>query len=180
MQATRWIPGCLVLVLTSALVAQNVPPPGGPGGRGARTPGQMQEMMKAAWEKVDKEACHAALDSDGDGTVSKEEFDKSDLNAILGKALNEAMQKVREERRAAGDQAQGQGRENAMQRMDKNGDGIITADEFPRGAEAFERLLQRGDKNGDKGLDADELAAIREQGGGGSRGGGGNRGDGNR
>ncbi len=49
-----------------------------------------------------------------------------------------------------------------FERLDKNGDGVITADEFPEERRAFfDRLLQRVDKNGDGKISRDELAQAR-------------------
>ena len=49
-----------------------------------------------------------------------------------------------------------------FERLDKNGDGVITADEIPEERRAFfDKLLQRLDKNGDGKISRDELAQAR-------------------
>jgi hypothetical protein len=101
-------------------------PPGGAGGphggRGAGGPGgqggaQLQERMKEAWAAVDRQACFKAMDSNADGNVSKEEFEKADLQVVFGGALREAMLK----RGGMGGGAGGAGGGPAQ--WDKNGDG---------------------------------------------------------
>lgn|GEM_PF-2715428 len=125
---------------------------GGPGG------GQMQERMKEAWAAVDKEACFKAMDTDADGTITKEEFGKADLQAVFGAPLREAMAK-RAGMGAGPGAAVGPG---GPQQWDKNGDGKVTADEFPRGPEAFKKLLENNDKDGDGALSTEEMKAARE------------------
>lgn len=138
-------------------------PGGGGGGRGAGPGGgAMQERMKEAWAALDKAACFTAMDTNADGNVSKEEFEKADLQAVFGTPLREAMAK----RAGAGPGAAagaGAGAGAAgPQQWDKNGDGKVTAEEFPRGPEAFKKLLENHDKDGDGALSADEIKAARE------------------
>lgn len=134
-------------------------PGGGPGGEGRGA--QMQERMREAWASLDKEACFKAMDTNGDGTISKDEFQQADLQAVFGERLREAMAQ-----RAGG--AAGVGAGDPAQ-WDKNGDGKVTADEFPGGEEAFKRMLERGDKDGDGALSLEEVRAVREARGGGRR-----------
>lgn len=173
MNTRTWIVACLAMALMAPAWAQDGGGRGGRGeggGRGGRAQaggrGGQQQMMKAAWEKVDKEACFAAMDADKDGNVTAEEFEKADVGAIFGKALMEAMKELREEQTAGG----------GMKRLDQNKDGKITADEFPGGEERFNKLLERADTDGDGALSEDEMNAFREKaraqrGGRGGRGG---------
>jgi Ca2+-binding EF-hand superfamily protein len=130
---------------------------GGQGGQGGQGGAQMQERMKEAWAAVDKQACFKAMDTNADGNVSKEEFEAADLQAVFGNALREAMTKQR-----AGAGAGGAAGEGGPAQWDKNGDGKVTADEFPRGEEAFKKLLERADKDGDGALSTEEMKAARE------------------
>lgn len=52
-------------------------------------------------------------------------------------------------------------------RLDKNGDGLLAADEMSgERRELFDRLVRRGDKNGDGKLTSEEfLAAVKNRGG---------------
>lgn len=124
---------------------------GGPGGQGA----QMQERVKEAWAIVDKQACFKAMDTNADGNVSKEEFEKTDLQVVFGGALREALAK-------RGGKGAGDGADGGPAQWDKDGDGKITAAEFPRGEEVFKKLLERGDKDGDGALSIEEMKAARE------------------
>ena len=169
MRATTWIAGCLGLALASTLTAQQAPGGGGRGGRGGG--GAMQGMMTAAWEEVDKEACLKALDTGLDGAVSKEEFDAADLNAIFGKALMEATQKVRQRGGGRGGMMRGGlGAMMALRQYDSNGDMTISEDELAEGLEALQRrlgklrpfLLEEFDGNKDGQLDEDESRRVRE------------------
>ena len=157
------------LAVTPLVLAQEggaPPPKPGPGVErgqrgGGRGPGggQMQERMKEAWAAVDKEACFKTMDANGDGTVSKEEFQKTDLQEVFGTALRDAMRKD-----APGGEGPGGGDPAAaFKRMDKNGDGKIAVDEFPRGAEAFNKLKEHADKDGDGLLSEEEFKAAHER-----------------
>lgn len=127
------------------------------GGRGAGGQGApVQERMKEAWAAVDKQACFRTMDTNADGNVSKEEFEQADLQAVFGAALRQAMAK------RGGMGAAGGGAAGGPAQWDKNGDGKITADEFPRGEEAFKKLLERADKDGDSALSTEEMKAARE------------------
>lgn len=154
MRATRWIAGCLALVLAPSLMAQR-----GPGGGGR---GGVQGMMTVLWERVDKEACLKALDTGLDGAISKEEFKAADLRAIFGKALMEAGQKMRQE-------GGGPGGMMALQQYDSNGDMIVSEDELAEALQALQRrlgklrpfLLEEFDGNKDGRLDDDESRKVQ-------------------
>jgi hypothetical protein len=143
---------------------------GGAAGRGA----EARQRFAEAWDKVNKADCFAALDADGNGSVSKEEFEAANLREVFGPALRKAMAET-----AGAPAARGEaGNANAFESMDRNQDGKLTADEFPKGKEAFERLLQHADKDGDGTLSKEEMKAAlmaRERppaaGGAGGRGG---------
>lgn len=87
----------------------------------------------------------AMADKDGDGALSLEEFTR---NAPGGAPDAGAPQ-----RRPDPSQM--------MQRMDRNGDGKVTADEIPEQRRPMvERLIERGDKDGDGALSLEELTAA--------------------
>jgi Ca2+-binding EF-hand superfamily protein len=144
---------CLGGILVSSIALAQ----GGPENR--RGPA-MQDRMRAAWEQVDKEACFKALDTDGDGAITQEEFERANMQDVFGVALMNAMRK-----NAGGKQGQAgkQGAANMFEKMDKNGDGNLSAEEFPRGPEAFEKLAKRADTNGDGLISQDEMQAMREK-----------------
>ena len=91
--------------------------------------------------------------------AGKEEFEAADLGEIFGGGLRKAM--MESMGGAGGPGAAGKG--DFFQKMDKNGDGKITADEYPRGPEAFDKILQKADKDGDGALSKEEMQASREQ-----------------
>lgn len=152
-----------VLAVSPWVMAQDAP--GGAGARGGRPgagPGAgagaggaaMQERMKEAWGAMDKEACFRAMDANADGAISQDEFTQADLQAVFGTALRDALMK-----RGAG---AGAGAGAGFAVWDKNADGKVVAEEFPRGEEAFKKLLERADKDGDGALTAEEVRAFRE------------------
>jgi len=162
--------GCLAFALCPLVQAQ---PAGGGGQGGQGGPGGgrggrqgMQQRMQKMWEQVDREEMFGALDANGDGNISKDEFDEANLGEIMGGAMRKAMMAGRQ----GGQQGQGGDPAQMFKRLDKDGDGKITAEEFPRGPEAFERLAQRLDKDGDGALSIEEMAAMRGQGRGGQGG----------
>ena len=54
--------------------------------------------------------------------------------------------------------------DNLFSKLDKNGDGVVKADEVGEDAKGlFERALRRGDKNDDKELTKDEFAASQQE-----------------
>ena len=118
----------------------------------------MRQRMKAAWGAVDKDACFKALDNDGDGVVTQEEFERADLQEVFGARVREAMRKN-----------MGKNRKDMFKRADKNGDGMIAADEFPGGPERFEKILRKVDKDGDGLISQEEwqAAAAKRRGKGG-------------
>jgi len=140
---------------------------GGPGGgRGGRQ--GMQQRMQKMWEQVDREELFGALDANGDGNISQDEFNEANLGEIMGGAMRKAMMAGRE----GGQRGQGGDPGQMLKQLDKDGNGKITAEEFPRGPEAFEKLAQRLDKDGDGAISMEEMAAMRGQrGGGGGEGG---------
>ncbi|OGV77844.1 MAG: hypothetical protein A3K19_18660 [Lentisphaerae bacterium RIFOXYB12_FULL_65_16] len=168
MKRTGILAGLVALGLGAMVMAQGDAPAGGPpaggppGGGMGMPPGggeAMKAHMQAVWQKVNKEECFTALDKDGNGSVTKEEFEAADLGEIFGGGLRKAM--MESMGGAGGPGAAGKG--DFFQKMDKNGDGKITADEYPRGPEAFDKILQKADKDGDGALSKEEMQASREQ-----------------
>ncbi len=103
------------------------------------------------WENVDKDALFNELDADGDGVVTRDEFKNADLAKIVGKALMEASRKAGFGRGRPGG-GQGGRIGKMLERLDKDGDGKLSKDEFPR-PQVFDKL----DANGDGFLDKQEL-----------------------
>lgn len=104
------------------------------------------------WEKVDREGIFNAIDGDGDGVITKDEFRAAALAEIVGSAT----QKARAE--AWGGGAKGEGGKDRkggpVKRMDKDGDGKISRDEFQGKAERFDKI----DANKDGFIDENEAA----------------------
>src|SRR5690606_18240256 len=85
-------------------------------------------------------------DKNKDGGLSLDEF-------TGGTPATPAKAKKRPQ--AGGDGAQ------LFQRMDKNGDGKVTADEIPAERRGMvEKMIKRGDKDGDGAISSEEFAAI--------------------
>lgn len=128
-------------------------------------------------------AIFAALDLDGDGTISKLELRKAAVSLRKLDADNDGALTLAECGTAAGGGAPVAGNDanNWMDRImakDKNGDGRLTADELNVGEV---QMLQGADLNNDKAIDRQELAQFgKGQGAGGWQGnsfaGGGNAG----
>lgn len=71
--------------------------PGRPGegdrGGGNRPPPMHMgsDSLKTAWQEVNRDECFAALDADGDGSISKDEFSAAKLDEIFGTPLAKAL-----------------------------------------------------------------------------------------
>ena len=128
------------------------------GGRGGRE--GMQQRMQKMWEQVDRDELFGALDANGDGNISKDEFGEANLGEIMGGAMRKAMM-------SGGQGGPGGDPAERFKQMDKDADGKVSAQEFPRGPEVFDRLVERLDKDGDGALSMDEMAAMQGQGRGG-------------
>jgi Ca2+-binding EF-hand superfamily protein len=96
-----------------------------------------------------------AADDDKDGALSQEEFLRAVPKLGLGRAQVE---------RVVPQEPQGPGPGQLLKRLDKDGDGKVTAGEVPEDfRERFQRLLQRADRDGDGALTRRELAAASGQ-----------------
>jgi Ca2+-binding EF-hand superfamily protein len=104
------------------------------------------------------------LDTNGDGSISKDEmkvarerlFEKLDRNGdgvIDEKEIESARQAIKDHAEVA------QARlGNRWRRMDANGDGKVSAEEFTSSMPLFDLA----DRNGDGKLSADEIATVRK------------------
>lgn len=109
------------------------------------------------WEKVDREGIFNAIDGDGDGIITKDEFRAAALAEIVGRAI----QKVRADARGARGEGEG-GRDRRggfVKRMDKDGDGKVSRDEFQGDAERFDKI----DADKDGFIDDKEVAEAWRQ-----------------
>ena len=117
-------------------------------------------MMLIMWDLVDREALFKALDANADGSISAEEMKAAPLAEIMAKAMKGA----RAQLAGGGGQAAGW-----VQRLDKDGDGKLSREEFP---EQRRDMFDRLDRNQDGFVDADEMPKARGgQPGAGGRGG---------
>lgn len=148
------------LVFAAAADAQHR----GPGGRGSHGPAQALMMLQAADANGDNSITRAEVDAlqaemfdwmdrNGDGVLSS--ADRSPMHQRLA-ALREASG----EERGRHHGRRG-GRSDRLQDRDENGDGQISRDEF-LGGEI--RMFDRLDTNGDNVITPDELDAAVESG----------------
>jgi Ca2+-binding EF-hand superfamily protein len=113
-------------------------------GDGKVTPDEVPEPRRERFKQLLRRG-----DRDGDGALDREEFVKV-MSAIMA-------------RQKAGGPPQGRpDAKRLFARLDKNGDGKLTADEGPQERRAFvERLIRRGDKNNDQALSLEEFEIVR-------------------
>lgn len=104
------------------------------------------------------------LDANGDGQITRAEtesakaqkFAEADTNGDGGLSMAE-IEAFRAAERESRKEAM---KQKMFQRADKDGNGVISADEFEaRGAPFFERI----DANGDDVITADEIEAMKEK-----------------
>jgi Ca2+-binding EF-hand superfamily protein len=107
-------------------------------------------------------AAFDAVDRNGDGVISREEFQAARAEQFGRRDRNQDgfidSADLRERAAARAALAEGIGR--VQQRMDTNGDGRLSKDEFLRGGLD---LFERADTDGNGSLDAKELQAARAQ-----------------
>ena len=132
----------------------------------------MRVMQQLTWEKVDKDEMFNAIDQDGDGVVTKDEFKGAPMGEIVGRAMMQARSALG--MGGPGGQGQAGRRGGFLQRLDKDGDGKVALNEVP---EERKKMFERMDQNADGFIDETEIKQARErmqkQGGGrrGQRGG---------
>jgi Ca2+-binding EF-hand superfamily protein len=98
-----------------------------------------------------------ADNSPKDGKISKDEFMK--LRAKGGQRREHDADKAAQDTSSSNDAGQGSGRQNPearFQRMDKNSDGVLTADEA-RDPDRFKQLQTRADTNKDGKISKEEF-----------------------
>ena len=133
----------------------------------AQTDEQVPEVQAAPAE-VAPDSRFTALDTDGDGAVSREEFDArgGDRFAALdtdGDGALSAEEMVAEARTRA---------QEMIARFDENGDGLLQEAEMPTPAEARSaRMFDSLDADGDGTVTAEEFADAPQRGMRGERGG---------
>lgn len=149
----------LVLLAASAGAQENRPPGEGPGGRGPRGEGGPMRAHPVV----------AALDTDGDGTISAAEI--AAAPAALRKLDKNGDGKLSEDEirpafgrggRGGGPGGQGPNPEDTVRRLlefDKNGDGKLSKDELP---ERMQGMIQRADTDKDGVLSKAELTAMAQ------------------
>lgn len=109
-----------------------------------------QQMPRTSEDRL------AALDTDRNGTVDKDEFEDS-IERIFSDLDTDKNNRVSQDELAAASAPQGEGMPSPADRiryMDMNTDGELTEEELERGAE---RGFQRYDTNTDDVLDLAEL-----------------------
>jgi Ca2+-binding EF-hand superfamily protein len=137
MKHWKWI-GLAALLCALSLVALGAGPAGqGPRGARGRT-ARAQGLI-------------ARFDANGDGQVSEGEW----ADAFRKLDANNDGVVTKEELREHAEQA----RENAWKKLDTDGDGALSIDEFPGRDNVFKRI----DADGDGLLTKEELAAAREK-----------------
>lgn len=144
MRYAKLIPTCAA-VICAALAAPSVA--AGPCERAGKTPRfpiDLTELRAAETERF-----HAA-DADGDGGVDVSEFAKlrparlmADRQwAAAGRGLGKH---AKRHRRAATKAARAERRRRVFERLDKDANGTLTAEEFPSASARLERLDANGD-----------------------------------
>ena len=138
-------------------VAVAVPVSADDGGKSGKSRGGMHGMHQVSFSDLDadgdgqltqeelnsaKQVWLSMNDSDGDGSLSKEE-----LQAAITKMMSEAVQnKI----------------DHAFERMDDNGDGLISADEMG-GMKGGERRFSRIDSDGDGMISESEFNTAKDK-----------------
>ena len=124
------------------------------GAEEARQTGKV--LNELTWEKVDRQGMFKAIDADGDGVVTQDEFMGASLAEVVGKAMQEAKMAMYGKRARAGGEKRKKG--DFLSRLDKDGDGKLSKDEFP---EKMQQRFERLDKDGDGFVTAEEMKAGR-------------------
>jgi len=147
----RWIlTAAAVLSITAGapIMAQQPAPDQAQSERIQKRRAMVRNQVRERWQRLDK---------DKNGTISRDEwvrdpqaFDRLDANKDGALSPDELSQAVRQRARQRGD--------DRWKRLDKDGNGSISREEWPRNPEAFDRL----DTNKDGVLTREELAARVE------------------
>lgn len=118
----------------------------------------MRVMQELAWEKVDRDEMFSAIDQDGDGVVTKDEFKAAPLGEIVGRPMMQARSAFGMGGRGGEGQTGRQG--GFLQRLDKDGDGKISLEEVP---EERKQMFQHMDQNADGFIDEAEIKQARDR-----------------
>ena len=162
---TTIVAGLLSITLISFASTASAQAPGGPGGRGPHMGGQQmgeQPMRGDHRQSRRAERMTRLYDTNGDGKISIEEINADQARMFNALDVDGDKSMSVEEIRRRGRSLQIFRTTTLFDLLDANGDGKLSVAEIQAPSQ---RWFKRYDKNGDGLMDADEISDGRERGG---------------